>query len=485
MADLFPQSADDQTIVIPPGTHVGHIVLTRKRCKFVGTPGASIIQLDNSYNTGIRCTVLAETVETEGITWDCRNLVTPAVVYEINANIPLWTSTDDTILGHRKGNNAVYNRGVFRGNDLVIVGSGGGLYHYTGATEITIRGATIIGGQFGFVNVAPAGIDLRDVSGVFDYWATPTYEACTVVAFGESYVDVVDHVDADRSLYDVLRALTPLGTFTADEVSPIVAGARAWDRVEVADGRWTQVLGVRPDGVLRLDTWRAAQSWYPISTPTGTATLFRVSLGRYLGETQANRLSIKTNLGEPGYAHWRGVEGGLTQPELVAGSRLDIVRHGLGGASAQRDVDTGFIHVTDTAVDAQLRRIRSRGGFSDQVSVRGLRTLVYDARVRLGQDMGFTVDGAVGPQELDLCVSDASGFNGFVLVNGPSVVRASFANENGTHGEGTGCAVYPEAFNSQVDVEGYNNRDALVSAPWLAHAQHACTLARVAASRRL
>lgn len=484
MADLFPQTSDDQVITVPPGTHVGHIVLTKKRCRFVGTPGQSIIKLDNSYNTAIRATALCESVTTEGITWDCRDLVAPGVGYEINSSIPLWTSTNDVIQGHRKGSYAVYNRGAFRGTNLTIIGSGGALYHYTGSTELKIRGCLVVGGQFGFVNAGVGiGIDIEDLQARFDYWATPTYEQCTPTAYGATYVDVVSHVVGDRSLYDVVRALTPLGTFVSDAASPVVANARVWDRVEVAGVAWTQVLGVRHDGVLRLDQWRSWGGWYPVTAPVAaTATLYRVSLGRLMGAT-VTRLDLQTG-SSPGYAHWRGVEGGLTTPALVAGSRVDIVRHGLTNP-AVRDVDTGIVHITDISTNAKLRGARARGGFSDQITLRGLGTKAYDCRARLGQDMGFTVDGTVGRQALDLCFAEQNGFNGFTVLGGPSDIRSSYANENGTHGDGYGASVYAVAAGSMIDVRCRNNRSGPFGASWIAHAQHARELTRVARRRSI
>lgn len=467
MAIAFQTSAPDQTIAGSAGTKIGHGLVSHTGCRYAGAgKGVDIIQLDGTYAEGVRPGASVATFTIDNCTIDVADLPGVTSPLEIGGGIALLIADNVEIRRHTKGSIAVYNRGVFRGSDIDIIGSGGGILHYTGATETTIRGARIHGGQYGFANTAAIGIDLDEMDIRLDYWATPTFEECDVVGYGEDYVDVGSHEESDRSLYDVLVAMNPLGTFTADDPEPMVSGARRWDLVEVGDGRWSQVLHVYADGSLLLDDWRVSQGWSIASTPSTTATIYRLALGRFLGSPSSNRLSTRSG-GLPTYAGWHAVEGGVESPSVVDGSKLRIVRHGLAGASAVRDVDTGAIHITETAVNAKVRRVRARGGFSDLITLRGSNTRALDCYAELGQDMCFTVDGTVSRQQLDRCSAFRAGFNGFAVLGGPSDLRGCQADYCGVHGDGYGVSADADAEGSTLDVDGVKNVTALGAASWM------------------
>jgi hypothetical protein len=500
-------TANGQLLELAAGVTVGHVLVRHHSVVIDGdvageTSSRATLQADGQFNTLFVCPFPVQTPDGQPVgTLTIRNCTLDGasistlvgVVGGTVAAGPVRIVLDNVVIvDHHRNTTAVLNAGELDAGGLSIYGNGGGVLSDLTSTVTRLRDVSIVGGKFGYAiadedggdpGVVP-GVDIDGLNIILDYWANPSYEAVEVTGYGPIYADVAGHVAADRSLYDVLRALTLLGTFAADDPAPIVPLARPWDRVEVADGRWSQVLGVSPStGALRLDTWRAAGSWTPVATPSGTASCWRVSLGRYMGELQANRLALQTGGGIPGYALWRGVAGGLAQPEFGAGSRLDIIRHGLTNPSV-RDVDTGAVHVTKSGLNARLRRLRARGSFSDVYSFRGVGTQVYDARARLNQDMAFTVDGEHDRQQLDLCVAEYAGFHGFILLHGPSDLRGGRANDCGTHGHGYGVVVEAEALGSTVDIRGARNTTEFMSAPWLAYGQHARALTDLARSPR-
>jgi hypothetical protein len=473
VATVFPQTSNGQLINCPAGTHVGHILLSKHDCTFQGAGiDDTIIRGDGTYASVLQGAILADGGVSKAtlvdMTIDADNLAAHAAVLESNGALLELVLQNVRILGTRRGARAILNRGIVRATDIEIIGSGGGIHHHTGATITAINGCQVEGSSWGFVNTSAGaagtmtGITLTDFHVRHDFWASPTYEAVTVTEYGAQHAIVASHVADHRNAYDVLRALTPIGTFEASIPSPVVAGAQPWDRVEVSDGRWTQVLAM--DGAKAvLDTWRASGLWVPVATPTsGTATVYRVSLGRLYGwEEEGERLDIATVGAELSY--WRGVGGGLLNPELIAGSRLDILRHAYTGAAAAagvRDVDTGGIHITDSAGRAVLRDCTVRGGFSDMITMRGIGGRATRCSVDLGQDMGFTIDGGNDRQVLVDCTSRRAGFNGFWLANGASELYRCTAVANGLHGDGGGYGVVvtQAAAMSHVDVRNYANR---------------------------
>jgi len=365
------------------------------------------------------------------------------------------------IEGHARGSIAVYNRGSFRGTNMEIIGDGGAIHHVTLATSTVIRGCTIRGGQYGFVNTAPSGIDIDGLDMNLDYWASPTYEAVTATAYGALYADVSSHVEGDRTLYDVLRYLSPVTTFTVSSglTSSLV---RVWDRVEMANGTWTQVLGFTGATTAVLDDWRKPLSWARAATPSGTATVYRVTLGRLIGHTPT-RLLMQTGSLAPPSPRWRSVTGDtMATPTTGGGSRLDIIRAG----SSNRDVDTGGIHVTETSSGARVTNCTVRGGWSDAITLRGSGSVAEDCTTDLGQDMGYTVDGTHGTVVMRRCIAKRAGRSGFAVIGGPSKLFDCEAYSNGTINDGSGdygFTVTAAAAGSKLQVRGGQNLDALIA----------------------
>jgi hypothetical protein len=310
------------------------------------------------------------------------------------------------------------------------------------------------------VNVAGGGIDIEDVTSIHDYWATPTYEAVTATAYDDLGVDVTSHVEADRSLYDVIRHLAPVLTFQVAN-GLRTTRARAWDRVEMTDGTWSQVLSIDSQGAAVFDEWREPGSWRPTTEPSGIATLYRVTMCRYLTGT-ATRLEMQSN-DEPPAPRWRYVTGGTAPtPSVATGTRLDVVRAG----GSNRDTDTGACHITETAINARVKGWIARGGWSDQITLRGVGSTAEECSTDLGQDMGFTVDGTDGPCTLTRCHAARTGRSGFHVTGGPSNLYACSAVGNGLHNDGSGdygCAIQEDAPGCHVEMVGRDNLDGLVA----------------------
>lgn len=461
MALAASTSSANQTITLAAGSHTGHILVSHTGCTVNGAGiDSTTVVLDGTYTEGVRPGASVATFTLKNLTLDCAGLTGVTAPIEIGGGIASVTLENVRILDHARGSIAIYNRGVLSATGIEIIGNGGGINHFTGATSSVVRGMVVTGGQYGFVNVAAAGIDIDDVTSIYDYWACPTYEAVTATAYGDIYADVTSHVQADRSLYDVIRHLAPVATFqVANGLRG--RGVQQWDRVEMSDGRWTQILSVDSSGVAVLDTWRAASKWRPVAEPTGLATVYRVTLGRYL-TGNATRLEMQSN-GEPVSPHWRSVTGEIAAtPTTATGTRLDIIRAG----SSNRDTDTGACHITENAIDASVKRWISRGGWSDQITLRGVGSTAEECSTDLGQDMGYTVDGTDGRMTLTRCHAARTGRSGFHVTGGPSDLYACSAIGNGLHNDGSGdygCAMQVGTTASHVEMVGRDNLDGLVA----------------------
>jgi hypothetical protein len=193
------------------------------------------------------------------------------------------------------------------------------------------------------------------------------------------------------------------------------------------------VIRLSSTGRPTIDVWRAAQSWAPAATPSGTATLYRVTLGRTMGWT-TTRISLRINATVPPTPHWRSCWGDTEPtPDIETVARVEVFRRG----GSDRDVDVGPIHLTQSTIGAYLRGIVIEGGWSDGITLRGSGHRLEYALSRLGQDMNVTlqlneVNGEAVDHVLDRVISDYAGFCGCYIHNGnPSLSHVRF-RRNGT-----------------------------------------------------
>lgn len=455
MALIFAQSAEGQTIDVPAGEHVGHVLLRYHDLTFQGQGrGVSRIRADGTYGTLFqaifpppatqnsepqrRITLRDLTLDGAGLTALTSMLGgnTSAGPLEIVAERVDFEGFSRNTIGTSLGGVTATLRAVsYAGGGRAIVAS-------SNASDILVAQATIRGGQGGFIVADGSTCENLEIRG-FDcrpwYWASPTYEAVEVTAIGDAEIDVVSHVSSHRRLYDVVRILSPRGSWDVGDVAALQAmGARRWDRIEADDGRWTQVIYVDAVGRPRVDIWRAAGSWAPAGSPPTSALVYAMSLGRVYGwSTTQIRLWAGSAPGSvPPDPHWRQVDGTREPtPALVAGARVDIIRHGATGGP--RDVDVGAIHLTGSTAGARLSRVFCEGGFSDQVTLRGSGHRLDGALIRFGQDMGITSEkNGDDDHEYERVVSDQSGFDGMYVVSGRPRVRRCMFRRNGTHANG-------------------------------------------------
>lgn len=474
MALIFPQTTDGETITIPAGTHSGSVLLTQHRVTFQGAGvDESTVVADGTYASVFQPPYPPQTDDGQPI--DVTTIRDITIDCDFDATISaalqsgIFAGPLQLVLERVRIRNAtsatiavlVGARAVLR--DVEIWINGRAIVVSTSSTGMFAECLSVEGGG-GAVTVAVGttgtvpGIVVRNATLNLDYWASPVYETCTPTSYAAQRVDVVSHVSAARSANDVLRALTPARSYVVG-ARTLSAGLQVWDRVETAAGRWAQVTDV--DGTYAtIGTWHDAGSWNPCDEPTGSAaTIFRVALGRLSsGGWTSTRLSINA-AGEAPDAHWRKVAGGTqTLPTVIAGSRLDILRHGLSDGQT-RDVDTGAIHITQTARNARLHEVHVRGGFSDMITVRGPDGHASRCSVQLGQDMGYTVDGTFGTQTLVQCEAEAAGYSGFFLfadapAAGLTHLRMCHVHDNGLHDDGSlgpyGVHVYDDNVAASV-----------------------------------
>lgn len=426
MAAIFPQSSDGQTISIPAGVHIGHVALTQKNCIFAGAGiGKSTIKTDGSYGEMFRATLAGPCSYTlKNVTLDAGDLLGLVCVISADPGQEVYLKNVH-ITGH-SGSMAIFNRHRLFIQNCLITGNSGAVYHYTGATDTYIDGLEVRGGKYALLANGPGRIHVNRLVGKFNYWSIPTYEEVVATGFGETHVDVASHVEANRSLYDCIRALTPIGALILGE-RLYCPKARKYDRVQTSSGHWTEVLGVS-DGVLALDDWHLPDSWIPCPSPSGEATVYRVALGR-LYSASPTRLGFTTS-GATGY--WRNVTGGKAKVP-TPDSLVHVIRNGLGGGP--RDVDSGGIHLTDTSSPGIFTDCSITGTFADCITPRVSGSRFYNCKAILGQDMGFTLDGN---HHLSGCISDGNGYDGYYLVNGPSNLYNCIARNNGTQDDGSG-----------------------------------------------
>lgn len=462
-------SSNGQTIELSLGATVGHFLVRHHditiRGPKVGRADAATVRADGHYTTLFQTPFPVQTSNGQPVSkLTLRDVTLDAdavsslvsVVGGTTSAGPLEIVMENVaIIRTHKNTTAIVNTGVLTATGVTIVGSGGGINAGATSTATTLRTVSMHGGSFGLLCVG-AGADISGLLGRFDYWAVPTYEAVTATGYGAAYADVTSHVTGDRNLYDVLRYLSPVTTFDAAGSlrSPLV---QVYDRIEVADGTWTQVIGFGPGNTAMLDEWRAAGSWRVTSNPTGTATVYRVSLGRSYGYS-GNRILMQTGQGFPSGARWRSVIGETMEtPSTGGGSRLDLIR--VGGSN--RDVDSGGVHITADATSSVIRDSTVIGGWSDMITLRGAGTVAERCQADLGQDMCFTVDGTNDRITVRNCHASRAGYTGFHLTGGPSDLYSCRADDNGTHNDGSsdhcGVTTTGDCVGSTLQVRGSGN----------------------------
>ncbi len=458
MPIAFTTTAPNQTIEVPAGIHPGHIHVAHSGCRFVRVgPGRAVIRAVGDVSSLIRTTGDVYGTSVKGIDFDAAGLAAVGVPLEVGPGLVDLDAEDVAVLGTHRGATAIDNRGWFTGRRLLINGDGGGIRHAAEARATIVSKVRIHGGRYGFVNVTggPVGsqrnINVTSLLAELYYWAIPSCEEAVPLAVGANWIDVASHVATDRSLYDVLRVLTPLGTVDLDRTIPTFRGARRWDRVETASRQWSQILAVAADGTLTFDHWHAPGSWRTVARPAGRVTIYRPSLGCFFGAASGlpNRLNIWTAGAEGG--HWRGVAGGSTMPVIRPGSRLDIIRW----IEGNRDMDTGGILCGETALAPVFTDCTIVGAGSDGITVRGVDAVLASCRALLGQDMGYTLGAvrAVG------CMAAQSGRHGYSL-HGQSDLAGCRSLANGLHADGAagiGVFVDTDAIDSFLDVTCADN----------------------------
>lgn len=499
MGVILTTSSHGQTVDVPAGVSTGVLLLTHNDVAFVGHGiGVSTILADATYPYFIQAGAIVGggpclSVTFQDLTLDCAGLTTMvcALASSAGGGPLLVRLVRVRITNHARGTIALLNQTFHYLEDVEIAGLGGAYQIHTTAWGHEIRGLTVTGCMWGILvsDGATAGVisggDQSDVVIKLDWFANPKCESGLVpTAWSPYYVDVADHAEEHRNLYDSVRLLIPIGTWIVGD--PLPVGAEEWARVELADGRWSQILYSDDDleivdkwkaiasagayGPLVCDAWRAAQTWNTIAEPTGqTATLYRVLLGR-LGGWTATRLSLRFSITptaetEPTYSTWRTVNGDaytLPAGAIPVGTRVDVLRHAYTGQAAAdgvRDVDIGGIHVTKSARDSVFDRIYVRGGFSDMQTYRGVRTKVYRAVSAIGQDMAYTIDGNHDRQYLAMCRAVRAGFHGFLLLLGPSDIYLCHTNNNGRHGDGAGVAIAEDDDTDQSTIVASTSGD--------------------------
>jgi hypothetical protein len=453
MGLIFTQSADNEVITVPVGTTVGTVRVTKNNVTFRGSDrDTCIIQGDATFAVVFQASgsTPSTNITVENCTIDCNN--NAGITAAFGTDLPdleLLTLNNVKIVGVKKAGLAILNEATLVCNNVEIYGDGGGIQCTQDAVATTITNTSVYGGKFGFVVSSGYGPTVEDIVlqnfKVYPhYWASPTYESCTVTSVDAAGVNVVSNTLAHRSITDVIRLLKVESHFTVGSTS--IPG-NEWDRVEVADGRWAQIRSGQ------IDYWKAANSWRPAATPTGEyATVYKVILGK-LWTASLTRVSTYLSDTVTPNPHWRDPTGKVV-PLTVAqqATRCDILRADLQNLGV-RDVDTGGIHCTDTCLNPSVINCYVEGGFSDCITIRSESTIT-NCESRYGQDFGFTLDATDGPVNVVSCRAYFCGVNGFGFYNGNGTISNSYAEGNGFHMETAG---YGFRFDDGLVVTGSIN----------------------------
>lgn len=463
VAILAASTAAGQTLDVAGG--VGHVLIAHDHVR-LNLRG--VIVPDGQYGNVIqgdirgRGPIVGLTVR--GGVIDCRGLSSVTTALNLATTGLASAAVEDLhIRGVARAGMAISNGGRLTARGVHIDGDSGGFFVAPGSTLTEIRGCSVTGGKFGLgvVDVAPndagsiPGIDVDGLRLDMRCTQSPRFETVEASAISSDTV-TCSHVLAHRSPNDTVRVLVPVATFDPDRTlrgKPIRAG----DRVE-ADGAWSFI---GPEE--QLATWRAAGSMLH-AEPSGLATVYRPCYGSVVGYG-AGYITIRGG--------WRTERGeAMPVPELGAGVRVDVIRHGITGGP--RDYDTGCAHITKAARGAVLRNVTARNGGSDLISVRGLDGILESCLASIGRDTGITVTAHHGAQRVVQCQAEHAGVNGFYVGGGASILERIVAIGNGYHGgaNGWGIAIDPtpgkdDGRGSTITGTGRDNARGLSNLPEL------------------
>jgi hypothetical protein len=500
MTLLVATSSNGQTLDLS-GVAVGHVLVRHHgvtiRGPKVGNPRGATLKPDGQWNTAIVCPfppqtpdgkpVSGLTVRDLTIDGDDRSSLVTLLGSTAAAGPDMTLSSVDLANAHRS-TIALLSASQLTASAVNIEGNGGGIQIHHGSTLAHLRAITVTGGRFGLLISDDDSDDLAgtipglDVDGMaIDLLCSQSPRHETVLAGSISSTEIVcTQVLADRSPNDLVRVLVPVCSFSPDRTLRD-SRTEIGDRLETANA-WTRITGIGPSGERLLDPWRATGSMRR-TDPEGEATVYRCSYGGvdwYGRRGDASFITLRNG--------WRTADGApVATPELGAGVRVDVIRHGLNGSN--RDYDTGAVHVTKCALNPRLRHISCTDGGSDLFTTRAPGSIVEGCHVHRGRDYGFTATARHGEQILRRCQVEAVGVGGVYLGGGSSRVEV-MASECGWNSTTVGYGVFidthpdRDATGSTVMARGRENRLALCNRPDLVKPTPALRPRRVSMRRR-
>jgi hypothetical protein len=461
MGLIFTQSADNEVITVPVGTTVGTVRVTKNNVTFRGSDrDTCIIQGDATFAFVFQISgaTPSTNITVENCTIDCNN--NPSITGAFGTDVPdleLLTLNNVKIIGVPRGGIAIVNEASLVCNSVEIVGDGGGIQCTQDAISTDTSGGVIIRGcKFGFVVSSGYGptvpVNLANMKIYHDYWANPTYEECEIVSVDATGVNVSSNETAHRSITDVIVLLVPTSHFVVGEEVPYIQ----WGRAETSDGRWAQII----NGV--ITQWHGDGTWRPTPDPTDEyVTAYTVVLGKLWSAT-SQRLSTYHSSSITPYPHWRTPDGRVVPTVFAQGATVCRILRANLNSTTTRDVDTGGIHCTDSALNPVVRNCYVRGGFSDCITVRSAGT-ISECLVEYGQDMGYTVDGTDGSISVVNSVARGCGVHGFTFILGNSTLSRLKAYDNGIHKEyGYGVRIDDGIVATGNGIDGEDNYSGLV-----------------------
>jgi hypothetical protein len=478
-------TANDQVLTFTPGVTVGTLFVRYHNVTVRGStsnPEDTIWRLDDfsaSAHSGIVCPFPPQTPDGQPVSkLTIENLTIDA--NELSTLVTCVGSSGTSCLDLVLNNVRIIN--CHRNSIAVSTGSGGlvrmtnvyvrtngkvytcsrargiinGLEYYGGTAGLTIADSTL---------PVTSTVQADDITGTFDYWQGPWSETAVPTNFTATIMTLASAQNtANRSPYDVIVVLQPRGTATPSGSTIVLPGIQVFDRVEAADGVWAQVESVAADGqTATLGPWSKSNSWLEAAAPSGVCTVYSITLGRvWPGGWTTTTIQV---------ANWHNLYGDIvtTPSAATPGILVRIRRHNYFGTT-NRDVDTGHVHYTSPSVDSWVRNAWFRGGFSDQVTIRGQRDSLDDVHVSHGQDMGFTLT-AFDADIHDISASWQGVHGVYVGALGRQRLSCVEANNNGVqrgNGIGYGIGVDPSIWTtpntwSVNGVRGTGNRIALLN----------------------
>lgn len=444
MGVVLTQSGPGVIVTVPVGVTSGVVVVTQANCIFRGSDrDTCIIRADGTdpYSNLFNYSVAVNTLTIENCTLDCDGRADILTAVTSNANSANGVFLNNVhIIGVTKAGIAVYNDAKLYADTVEIQGDACPIQSGPSSTVTYLRRILCYGGRASYTltdgtpNTVP-GINIDGFKHYLHYFQSPTYETPTgpFVPYATG-VTVATHVSAHRSFADVLRLLVPVSIISSGYGN----SGTPWDRLETEDGTWGYY---GRDGL--FTGWKTPGSWRPAQSPSTLVTVYRLIIGRLGGPWTDTDLSLRFLDLWPD-PHWRFIDGTRpTQSQLNEATRLDILRHDIGGVGV-RDVDTAF-HITDPAISPIVRNVYVEGAFSDAISVRGAGAVVEDCSSYLGQDMGLTMDAQTGLQTWRRCRSERAGVYGCLIlgtinIEDQEIIEAGWHQE-GAYGIGAAIAV--------------------------------------------